>query len=195
MTPPYSNPWQLHFKRKKIAIIILVAGLVYVLLFGLRIDWFMPQQFASARAVWDAKNIKHYRVVVFVSGFCAPPCGAEMSIEVRNNQVIAVDERPGLFVGHYDEYPYQPLSPEKWDQYRVNEYTIDAMFQRVADRIATVPAIYITSGGGINYDITYDSEFSYVKSFLESGCGQGGLLMAASDCAGGFSVRDFETLA
>lgn len=189
------KPFRFRVKPRRLVVVLLVVGLVYVLLFGLRIDWFMTQQFASARANWDAKGIRHYRVVLVVTGFCAPPCGVEMSIEVRDNQIIAVDERPGLLAGRYDEYPYKPLDPEQWDQYQVKHYTVDAMFEKVAERIADVPAIYITSGGGTNYYIDYDPVFSYVKSFTESVCGQGGLLgPAVGDCIWGFRVRDFQVL-
>ena len=188
----YSRPFRLSITPKRVLLGFLIVVLLHTVLFGLRVDLFLPQNFASAKNTWEAKNITHYRMNVLVGGFCAPPCGLQMQLEVEQNQVIQASERPGMLA---DNYTFEPMSAEKIAQYGANDYTIEGIFSRVEDRIRGIPAIYISSGGQTTFDITYDPDLGYIQLFRESICGQGGLLgPAISDCAWGIHISDVEVL-
>lgn len=183
-------------KRIILGIAALALTIFFIwLLFGVAVDLFLPQRFATARETWESQRPDNYRLTVRVYGFCGPPCGLELQLTVSGDQVTEASQRPTLLVAYDPQNaPFESIAAADFDQYRVADYTMDALFKDAAKTLANVPPIYVAWSADPIYDIAFDNRVGYITRFLVSNCGRGLLGPAIGDCRGGYQVTGFEAL-
>jgi uncharacterized protein DUF6174 len=183
-------------KRVILGIIALAITIFFIwLLFGVAVDLFLPERFAAARALWESQRPDHYRLTVRVYGFCALPCGLELQLTVKGDQVTDVGQRSTLLLAYDPQNaPFKPIAVADFAHYRVADYTMDALFEDGAKTLAAVAPIYIAWSADPIYDIAFDGQRGFITQFLVSDCGRGLLGPAVSECSWGYRVTDFEAL-
>ncbi|MEO8610724.1 MAG: DUF6174 domain-containing protein [Chloroflexota bacterium] len=183
-------------KRIILGIVAVAITIFFVwLLFGVAVDLFLPQRFAAARQTWESQRPDHYRLRVRVYGFCPPPCGSELQLTIDGDTVTEAGQR-ATFLAASDPQnaPFESIAAADFAQYRVADYTMDALFKDAAKTLANVPPIYVAWSADPIYDIDFDSQQGYITHFLISNCGRGLLGPAIGDCNWGYRLMGFEAL-
>ena len=104
-------------------------------------------------------------------------------------------QRPTLLLAYDPQNaPFKPIAAADFAQYRVADYTMDALFKDGAKTLANVPPVYIAWSADPIYDIAFDSQRGFITRFIVSDCGRGLLGPAISECSWGYRVTDFEAL-
>jgi hypothetical protein len=190
---PNDNPIQPRLKTLFRFLTILIFCIVlWIALFGCHVDILQPQKLAQAKSSWDSKKIDHYEEVFTVGGFCGFPCFSEIKMEVKNNQIINATSR-GSFLPNND--PFKPINQEQIVSGKLQNYTIDALFQRAESDLQQVGIFTLQTGNGRVYYVNYDPNLGFISRYDINDCGQGGLLSGGvSDCAWGVRVKSVDLL-
>jgi len=172
---------------------ILIFGIVlWIVLFGCHIEILQPQKLAQAKSFWDSKNIDHYEEVFSVGGFCGFPCFSEIKMEVKNNQIINATSRESLLP---NDDPFKPIKQEQIVSGKLQNYTIDALFQRAVLGFQNVGFIQLQTAHSRTYHIDFDPKLGFISRYAIDDCGQGGLLGGGgSDCYWGVTVKSVDLL-
>ena len=190
-----STPIPLRTKRKtvrRLFLLLVFCLIVWIVLFGGHVEILQPQKLAQAKSLWDSQHASHYQEVFSVSGFCGFPCGAQISMEVMNNQVISATSKASFLPS---DSALTPVTPEQIVSGKLQNYTIDALFQQAGSGLQQMGIIAIQSGNGRVYHIDYDPELGFISRYDVDDCGQGGLLTGGmGDCNWGVTVKSVELI-
>lgn len=154
------------------------------------------EQLTSQRQKWQSAGISDYdlRVHVVLDDICGL-----YDLSVRDGRVLEaaqVDAQAGksLFGDYFaPDNPYvTPLDPAQ-----VTPFTLDALFDRASESIASMTRISLAGCSDAYYDLAFDPELGYIRAFTI--VDQQGLctMPVCSDpfcCPPGFRVISFEEI-
>jgi len=185
----------MHAKKRiaKVVLIVILAGFVFQILFDPLSSFIhlgeslQARVFIShARQKWESHEITHYRFDI--RGYAPLVCLFGGNIEVQDGKVVhkgprsdtGTEQNPFLDAGFSNLENLPPICNYK-------NYTVPLLFDELERWLHDSPSS-ITQ-------ISFDPEYGFISSFGFGDCGGRGLLNSIiSDCAGGFTIENFQVL-
>ena len=182
--------------KKRIVVtvlILLLAGSVFQILFDplstlLQLSENVEARLGlpNARKKWESQSVTHYKFDI--QGYVPLVCMFGGNIEVKDGAVIqtgprsdaGTEQNPFLDAGFSNSENLPPICNYK-------NYTMPLFFDELERWLHDSP-FSITQ-------ISFDPEYGFISSFGFGNCGGRGLLNPiVSDCAGGFTIENFQAL-
>jgi hypothetical protein len=144
----------------EIAAIAILIILIYDALFPK--PYWQSRELEQNLTKWESKNIRHYRMSVFIGCFCEFESRMPLEVEVRDEKVISVTDAQGLSVPPDDElrqyYPYA-LTIEGLFRYAYgsiwNEYEASASYD---PELGYPKGVGVDRGPGVDDEIGFRVE-------------------------------------